>query len=330
MKFIDQVEILIKAGAGGNGCMSFRREKYVPRGGPDGGNGGHGGDVIIVADPSKHTLLDHAYRKHYSAERGRHGKGKDQTGASGRNAIVPVPVGTVVSNAATGEILDDLVERGQKLVAARGGRGGRGNARFATSTDQAPRRFENGEPGEELKVKLTLKLLADVGEVGLPNVGKSTLISVISAARPKIADYPFTTLVPNLGVVKSPNYASFVVADMPGLIEGAHLGKGLGLEFLKHIERTRLILHLVDITRPDPMEDYKKIRHELESYGMGIERKPEIVVVAKIDIAPDSKTVTSVVDKFRRNGIEAVAISAVAHKGLDKLIKMVAGRLAAL
>ena len=328
MKFIDQVDIRVKGGNGGNGCMSFRREKYVPRGGPDGGNGGDGGDVIMVADPSKHTLLDHAYRKHYYAERGRHGKGKDMTGAGGKDAIVPVPVGTVVTKVEGGEMLGDLVERGQKLIVARGGKGGRGNTRFATPTDRAPRKFENGRRGEEFNIRLTLKLLADVGEVGLPNVGKSTLISVISAARPKIADYPFTTLVPNLGVVKSRNYPSFVVADMPGLIEGAHLGKGLGLDFLKHIERTRIILHLVDITRPDPMGDHRKIRHELESYGMGIETKPEIVVISKIDLAPNNKIVNRLIKLFNARGMEVVAISAVARKGLDKLIKMVAERLA--
>ncbi len=307
--------------------MSFRREKYVPRGGPDGGDGGDGGNVVLVADLSKHTLLDHAYRKHYRAKRGGYGRGKDQTGARGKDYEVPVPPGTVVTDTETGEVLGDLIEAGQILIVARGGKGGRGNARFATPTDRAPRRFDEGRPGEERNIKLTLKLLADVGLVGLPNAGKSTLISAISAARPKIADYPFTTLVPNLGVVKSGEYSSFVIADLPGLIEGAHRGKGLGHAFLKHIERTRLTLHLVDISLPDPVENYEKIKHELTSYGMGIEAKPEIVVITKIDIAPDDAAISRLLDPFRDRGIEALAISAVARKGLNELVRLVSDKL---
>ena len=323
MKFIDEVELLVKAGDGGNGCLSFRREKFVPRGGPDGGDGGDGGDVVLVADPSKHTLLDHAYRKHYNAKRGAHGRGKDQTGARGQSVVAPVPVGTVVMDSESEEILCDLVETGQRFVVAHGGNGGRGNARFAKPTDRAPRRFELGSEGEERKIKLILKLIADVGLVGLPNAGKSTLISAISAARPKIADYPFTTLAPNLGVVKSGEFSSFVVADMPGLIEGAHLGKGLGHAFLKHIERTRLILHLVDISSPDPVGDYEKIRTELTSYGMGIEAKPEAVALTKTDIAADENAVADLVETFRSKGKETLAISSVARKGLDVLVSTV-------
>jgi len=327
MKFIDEVKVFVKAGDGGRGCMSFRREKYVPRGGPDGGDGGNGGGVVFVADLSKHTLLDHAYQKHYRAKGGKHGRGKDQTGACGEDYELPVPVGTVVTDVDTGEVLGDLVEADQRLIVAAGGKGGRGNARFATSADRAPRRFEEGVPGEERTVKLTLKLMADVGLVGMPNAGKSTLISAISAARPKIADYPFTTLVPNLGVVKSGEFSSFVVADLPGLIEGAHQGKGLGHAFLKHIERTRLIIHLVDISLPDPVETYEKIRHELTSYGMGIESKPEIAAITKIDLAPDDATISHLLDTFRDKGIEVTAISAVARKGLDELIRLVSNRL---
>jgi len=327
MKFVDEVEITLKAGDGGNGCVSFRREKYVPRGGPDGGDGGDGGSVVFLVDPGKHTLLDYTYNKLYRAPRGEHGRGKKQTGASGDDLVIPVPPGTMVSDVGTGEVLGDLTEPGRKLVAARGGKGGKGNARFATSTDRAPRKAQPGSPGEERTVRLSLKLLADVGLVGLPNAGKSTLISAISAARPRIADYPFTTLAPNLGVVKSGEYSSFVVADMPGLIEGAHAGKGLGLAFLKHIERTRLLLHLVDITESEPVENYRKIRHELTSYGMDIEKKPEMVVLTKIDLIPDPDMAEKIARRFRELGLEVFYVSAVARLNLDVLVKTVRDRL---
>lgn len=320
MKFVDEAVIHVKAGDGGNGCLSFRREKYVPRGGPDGGSGGHGGDVIFMADPGKNTLLDCQYRKHYRAGRGGHGKGKDMTGARGENCVVAVPAGTVIIDIDADEELGELLQPGDRLPVANGGRGGRGNGVFATSTNQAPTRFEKGHPGEERNIKLVLKLLADVGLVGLPNAGKSTLISIVSAAKPKIADYPFTTLSPNLGVVRFGEYRSFVMADMPGLIEGAHLGKGLGDQFLKHIERTRVILHLVDISRPDPMADYKQIHHELVSYGMGIEKKPEIVVLTKTDIMPDADKIKKIALKFKRKKLKVFTISAVARAGLEELI----------
>lgn len=319
MKFIDEAVIHIKAGDGGNGCLSFRREKYVPRGGPDGGDGGDGGDVVFVGDAGKSTLLDFQYQRHIRAGRGEHGRGKDQTGARGEDKIVPVPLGTVIYDADTGEIIGEVLNEDDRVLAAKGGRGGRGNARFATPTDQAPRKFEKGFPGEEKNIRLVLKLIADVGLVGLPNAGKSTLISVVSAARPKIADYPFTTLSPVLGVVKAGEYRTFVMADMPGLIEGAHLGKGLGDTFLKHIERTRLLLHLVDITNPQPVKAYNQIRRELTAYGMGIEKKPEIVVLTKNDLAAPALE-KKVISAFKRKKLPVISISAVTGKGIDKLI----------
>ncbi len=328
MKFVDEVKITLKAGDGGDGCVSFRREKYVPKGGPDGGDGGDGGSVVFTVEPGRHTLLDYTYRKIYRAPRGEHGRGKKQTGASGDDLVIPVPPGTIISDAETGEVLGDLTAHDQKLTAVSGGKGGKGNARYATPTDRAPRKAQPGSEGEERTVRLSLKLLADVGLVGLPNAGKSTLISAVSAARPRIADYPFTTLAPNLGVVKSGEYSSFVVADMPGLIEGAHLGKGLGLAFLKHIERTRLLLHLVDVTATDPLESYRTIRNELTGYGMGIEDKPETVVLTKIDLAPDSELVEGIADEFRELGLEVVPISAVTRTNLDELVGKVSHRLA--
>src|SRR5437763_3201379 len=292
MLFLDEARILVKAGDGGNGCLAFRREKYVPRGGPSGGDGGHGGDVILVGTENQNTLLQFSYNPEHKAERGRHGEGSNRTGADGHTIEVPVAVGTVVYDEATGERLFDFTEPGQRFVAARGGRGGRGNARFVSSTHQAPTEHEPGRPGEERRLRLELKLLADVGLVGFPNAGKSTLISRISAARPKIADYPFTTLEPNLGVVQLENYKSFVVADIPGLIEGAHLGHGLGIQFLRHIERTRLLAHLIDVSTAnerDPVEEFHAINSELAEHNSDLVKRPGIVVATKMDVADTKK-----------------------------------------
>src|ERR1700693_1352347 len=285
MLFIDEVIITVKAGDGGNGCLAFRREKFVPRGGPSGGDGGRGGDVYLVANEHQNTLLHLRYNPEHKAERGRHGEGSNRTGHEGHTVEVEVPVGTVVWDESTGERLFDFTEPGQRYLAARGGRGGKGNARFATSPHQVPTEHEPGKPGEERRLRLELKLLADVGLVGFPNAGKSTLISRISAAKPKIADYPFTTLEPNLGVVSAGD-ETFVVADIPGLIEGAHLGHGLGVQFLRHVERTRLLVHLVDVseaTGRDPVDDFQVVMAELASFSEELARKPMFVVASKID-----------------------------------------------
>ncbi|HEX9614210.1 MAG TPA: GTPase ObgE, partial [Bacteroidota bacterium] len=266
MQFIDEVTIHVKAGNGGNGCVSFRREKYVPKGGPDGGNGGNGGNVVIRADRHLNTLLDFKYKTRYLGERGEHGRGKNQNGKWGDHTVLRVPCGTVVKDAVDGEVIADLTNDGQEVIVAEGGKGGRGNSEFATSTNQAPRHFEPGTVGGERTLHFELRLLADVGLVGLPNAGKSTLISVISAAKPKIADYPFTTLIPNLGIVRVGEGKSIVVADIPGLIEGAHSGKGLGIQFLRHIERTKVLVFLIEAISEDPNNDYRVLLHELESY----------------------------------------------------------------
>src|SRR5207248_397225 len=290
--FIDEARIRVKAGDGGNGCVAFRREKFVPRGGPSGGDGGRGGDDYMESSERHNTLVHFRFNPEYKAERGRHGEGSNKSGREGDDIVLKVPVGTILYDDASGERLHDFSRADERIVIARGGRGGRGNARFATSTHQAPREHELGRAGEERLFRLELKLLADVGLVGYPNVGKSTLISRISAARPKIADYPFTTLEPNLGVVLlgergDPDATSFVVADIPGLIEGAHTGAGLGMQFLRHIERTRILVHMIDVSdgsgRPDPVEDFKIIMGELESFGAGLAEKPMVVVAAKID-----------------------------------------------
>jgi len=285
--FVDHARIYIKAGSGGNGCLAFRREKYVPRGGPSGGSGGHGGSVYLRSNPQLNTLLSFKYQQHFEAERGRHGEGSNRHGRDGEDCFIDVPVGTQVYDEATAELLFDLDRADMTVLAAQGGRGGRGNASFATSTNQAPRRVEQGQTGEEKVFVLELKVLADVGLVGYPNAGKSTLISVISAAKPKIADYPFTTLTPNLGVVQYNDYSSFVVADIPGLIEGAHEGSGLGDQFLRHVERTKLLVHLIDVSDlgdPDPVHAYETICHELELYSQELMRKNQIVVASKVDV----------------------------------------------
>ena len=323
--FVDEAKIRVKAGDGGNGCVAFRREKFVPRGGPSGGDGGHGGDVIMESSEKHNTLVHFRFNPEYTAERGRHGEGKNCTGREGESIVLKVPVGTIVRDELTGELVHDFAGPDERIVIAQGGRGGRGNARFATSTHQAPREHEQGFPGEERVLRLELKLLADVGLVGFPNAGKSTLISRLSAARPKIADYPFTTLQPNLGVVvlgEPPDEFSFVVADIPGLIEGASEGAGLGTQFLRHLERTRLLAHLVDVSdasgRPDPVEDYLVITRELKNFGAGLEAKPVIVVASKIDIANRDK-LAKLKRYSKRKKLDLFAISALTGEGIEKL-----------
>lgn len=286
--FVDQAIIEVEAGTGGSGAEAFRREKFVPRGGPSGGDGGRGGDVVLYADPQLSTLLDYSYQTSYKAERGQHGQGKNRTGRDGAELRLGVPPGTVVRDADTDRTLGELTEPGQELVVARGGRGGRGNAAFATPTHQAPREWEPGEPGESRRVALELKLIADVGLVGQPNAGKSTLLSAVTAARPKIADYPFTTLAPNLGVVQLSGQRSFVVADIPGIIEGAHEGRGLGLRFLRHIERTRTLAFLIPVDAEDPQAEYRLLRDEIAAYSTALAGKPHCVVLSKTDLlGPD-------------------------------------------
>lgn len=303
--------------------MSFRREKHVPRGGPDGGDGGKGGDVIIRASRSHHTLLDLKFNQHHVAERGAHGEGGRRTGRSGRDEEILVPVGTVIRDADTGEILADLTADGETFIVARGGIGGRGNARFATPTRQAPRRTEPGKPGEERWIQLELKLLADVGIIGLPNVGKSTFISRVSSARPKIADYPFTTLIPNLGVVRYDEGRSFVIADIPGLIEGAHAGTGLGTRFLRHIERTRLLLHMIDISGDPPAgawKNFEVVNRELALYGATLKGIPQIVALNKTDIPATREKMQKVIDIFRKKGLKIFPVSAVTGEGVKELL----------
>jgi GTP-binding protein len=330
MKFIDEVRIEVQAGHGGRGCMSFRREKYVPRGGPDGGDGGAGGDVIAVADPQLATLLDLRYQRLYRAGRGVHGKGKDQHGKRGEEMVIPVPVGTTIRDAESGELLADLSAPGERVVIARGGKGGRGNARFVSSTNRSPRKVQPGLPGEERRLDVELRLLADVGIIGLPNAGKSTLISVISAARPKIADYPFTTLVPNLGVVSYGESKSFVVADIPGLIEGAHRGEGLGHKFLKHVSRTSVLIHLLDaagVREEDPLADWRAINRELELFDPELAAKPQIVVANKIDLPEAREAAALLKEKFAAMSIPFHAISAATHEGLRELTFSIARKL---
>lgn len=331
MDFIDESRIYIKAGDGGNGCCSFRREKYVPRGGPDGGDGGKGGDVVIEASSHIRTLLDQRYHPHYKAQRGQHGKGKNCTGRSGRDLVITVPVGTIIRDAQTGDIVADLVKEGQSAVIARGGSGGRGNARFATPTLQAPRYCEPGEPGEVKEFVLELKLLADVGLVGFPNAGKSTLISRVSSARPKIADYPFTTLTPNLGMVRWKD-RDFVMADIPGIIEGAHTGVGLGLRFLRHIERTRIILYLIDLspdTERDPRDEFTVLRRELQAYSPELVERKQLVVLNKCDLPEARQRAGEVVAFVKDRGYPCFTASAASGEGLaeiqDEIIRILYG-----
>ena len=322
--FVDQARIVVRGGTGGNGCVSFRREKYVPRGGPDGGQGGHGGAVWLLADASLKALNSFRFVHTYEAERGRHGEGGNCTGRDGQDRIVRVPPGTVVLAEDGVTVLADLLHEGDRFRAAAGGRGGRGNSSFATSTHQAPRESEPGREGEERVVHLELKLIADVGLVGFPNAGKSTLIARISAARPKIADYPFTTLEPNLGVVDLGQFRSLVVADIPGLIEGAHTGHGLGIKFLRHVERTRVLLHLVDVsemTGRDPVHDIQVINGELRAFSEALAAKPQILVATKTDTRPSPERLKLVEDEARRLGIPFRAISAASGDGIKDLLE---------
>ena len=322
--FVDEVDILVRGGDGGRGCLSFHREKFVPKGGPDGGDGGRGGHVIFQVDPQISTLIDLRYQSQYRAQRGENGRHKNQHGKDGDDLIVNVPPGTLVKDAETGEILADMAASDAQFIAAAGGQGGRGNARFKSATNQAPRYVQPGIEGEERSLHLELKLLADVGIIGLPNVGKSTLISRISAARPKIADYPFTTLIPNLGVVRTSNFRSFVVVDIPGLIEGASLGAGLGFQFLRHIERTRMFVHVIDLsslTGREPLQDFQTINAELEQYEPTLLQRPQIVAANKLDVLDDDTRLSTLRAFCEQEGMACYPISAVTGEGVPELMQ---------
>ena len=328
--FVDHAEIEVRAGDGGNGAVTFRKEKYVPRGGPSGGDGGRGGSVIFEADPHLSTLLDFRYKHNYKAQRGGDGQSKDMYGKDGANLVLKVPVGTMVYDRDSGKLLADLSRDDSRAVITKGGVGGRGNAHFATSVQQAPKFAENGEPGEHRLLRLELKLLADVGLLGYPSVGKSTLISAVSAARPKIADYPFTTLIPNLGVVSVEPQKSFVMADLPGLIEGAHEGVGLGHQFLRHVERTRVLVHMLDVsgmTGRDPLDDLHIINRELELYSPELAKIPQTVALNKIDVASDPELIKCVESALKSEGHDVFRISAATHKGLKQLLYHIWNRL---
>jgi len=337
--FVDEAKILVKAGNGGNGCVAFRREKYVPRGGPSGGDGGHGGSIYLEANPNDNTLLRYRYNREFKADRGRHGEGSNCTGHSGDDMILQVPVGTLVFDAQNGETMADLAAPGQRVLVAQGGRGGRGNQNFAKPWHQAPREHEDGHPGEERHLRLELRLLADAGLVGFPNAGKSTLISVISAARPKIANYPFTTLEPNLGVVNADGGSgsegreigrTYVVADLPGLIEGAHEGAGLGIRFLRHVERTRLLVHLIDTSDAsdaDPIHSFEVISGELRAFSESLAEKPMIVVATKLDATTERTRLEALRAFCSERGIEFHAISAATGEGVRELVRSIADAL---
>lgn len=328
--FIDRVKIRVQGGRGGNGVTAFRREKFVPRGGPSGGEGGRGGDVWIVADSSLNTLLHLRYNPEHIAERGRHGEGSNCSGREGEDLTVKVPVGTQIFDSTSGELLKDLSADGSRWLAAKGGRGGFGNSHFATATNRAPRYHQSGSEGEEYELQLELKLLADVGLVGFPNAGKSTFISTVSAARPKIADYPFTTLEPHLGVVDLGDFRTFVMADIPGLIEGAHEGAGLGDRFLRHVERTKLLLHLVDVSSVsgrDPVSDYLTVNRELRAYNPALAERPQIVVATKIDALDEPERFESLKQAATKDGLPFFAISSVTNKGTRDLVAAVAAKL---
>jgi GTP-binding protein len=328
VKFIDEATIIVQSGDGGRGCVSFRRERHIPRGGPDGGDGGNGGNVILKTTSHKRTLYHLQHKKHFRAKNGAPGLGSQKTGGNGTNIILELPPGTIVSDAETGQILYDLVDPGQEVIVAHGGRGGQGNTRFKSSTHRAPKFAQPGEPGQTLTIKLELKLLADVGLMGLPNAGKSTLISILSAAQPKIANYPFTTLTPNLGVVKGPMDEPFVVADIPGLIEGAHMGAGLGIRFLRHVERTRVLVHLIDASAIDPdnpLAPYQTVNRELSKYSEALAQKPQLVVLNKLDVEGAQGLADTFCDALA--GCEVLRISAATHQGLKQLIAAMTQKL---
>src|SRR6476646_3429808 len=327
---IDRVKIRVKAGDGGNGVTAFRREKFIPRGGPSGGDGGKGGDVWLESDESLNTLLHLRFNPEHNAERGRHGEGSNRHGRDGGDVIVKVPIGTQVFDAATGELLHDFTDNFQRFLAAKGGKGGWGNSHFATSTRQAPKFHYSGRPGEERELQLELKLIADVGLVGFPNAGKSTLISVVSAAKPKIADYPFTTLEPNLGVVDLGDFKTFVIADIPGLIEGAHAGAGLGDRFLRHIERTKLLLHLVDVSSGSGREtvaDFETVNHELASYNPELAARPQFVVATKIDALDEPERLESLKRRAQEDNKPFFAISSATNEGVRELVNAISAKL---
>jgi len=327
MSFIDEVKIIASAGDGGSGCVSFRREKFIPLGGPNGGDGGKGGDLIIEVSSRLSTLYDLRLHPHQRAQRGKNGMGSDRHGAGGEDLIMQVPLGTIVKDAETGEIIADLTEPGQRLILLKGGRGGQGNARFATSTNKAPKFAQPGEPGEERILRLELKLMADVGLLGFPSVGKSSFITKVSAARPKIADYPFTTLKPHLGVVAYKNYRTFVMADIPGIIEGAHDGAGLGHRFLRHVERTRILLHLLDPCRThdsNPLNDYETLNRELALFNPELSEKPQIIVINKIDLPDVQALLPEIVPYFEQLGLKVFPVSAATGEGIPALLDEIA------
>ncbi len=321
--FIDYAEIEIKAGKGGDGAVTFRREKYVPKGGPSGGNGGKGGDIIFEAHHNFNTLLDFRYKKHFKAQNAEMGASSRKDGKSGKDIIIKVPVGTLIKDPETKKILFDLDEESKQVIAAKGGKGGKGNSNFATPTNQAPRYAENGNPGEEKKVILELKLIADVGLVGFPNAGKSTFISTVSAARPKIADYPFTTLEPNLGIVKYKDYQSFTVADIPGIIEGAHEGKGLGIKFLRHIERTKILLFMIDITSEDYKKEFEVLFNELKTYSSKLAAKQKLIALTKSDLVDDDELKKISKKKIKLTGVPVQIISSAANFGIEELLDLI-------
>ena len=326
MSFIDEAKFWVKAGDGGNGCVSFRREKYVPKGGPNGGDGGRGGNVVIMASREKNSLMDFKYKSHFKAERGMHGQGKDMHGRKGKDLTVKVPVGSVIKNSESDEVVLDLVEDGQEFIAARGGSGGYGNAHFASGANRTPRFATDGREGEERWLRIELKLIADVGLVGLPNAGKSSLLAELSAANPKIADYPFTTLEPQLGVLQFKQHPPYIIADIPGLIEGAHSGVGLGHSFLKHIERTSVILHVIDMSEDDHFKHYKVIESELERYRKELSDRVKMVVLNKKDLV-DPEMADEIVQDFETEGLEVIAISAMTGDGIEVLKKKLAEKL---
>jgi GTP-binding protein len=332
MKFVDEVRVRVEAGDGGRGCMSFRREKYVPRGGPNGGDGGDGGDVVLRVDPGLSTLLDLSYPQHLRAGRGEHGRGKDQHGARGADLVLPVPAGTLVYEAESGALLADLRTAGERAVVARGGRGGRGNMHFATPTNRAPRRAEPGTPGERRDLRLELRVLADAGLLGFPNVGKSTLVRAVSAARPRVADYPFTTLVPHLGVVRADEETSFVLADVPGLIPGAHEGHGLGTRFLRHLARTAVLVHLLDVSGlsgREALADFDALNRELALASPDLAAKPQIVVAGKLDLAETRAHLPRARAAFAARGIELHAVSGATGEGTRELVRTIAAAVRA-